>query len=191
MNAERYKLNNTDATILKLNKAGSPIEWISAQDAVTEKSSGKILWEMGKQAAQLRGGIQNDGQQSICAVPAIIAVKGRVVDQMVPSMSNQILFARDGFMCLYCGQQFPGSALSRDHVLPTSRGGEDTWTNAVTACKPCNGFKGSHLPQEIGWELMAVPFAPNLFEYFYLNNRNVLADQMEYLQTRFKNVVAA
>ena len=33
--------------------------------------------------------------------------------------------------------------------------------------------------------LLAVPFAPNRHEFFYLANRDVLADQMEFLQSRF------
>ena len=40
-------------------------------------------------------------------------------------------------------------------------------------------------------KLLAVPFAPNLFEWFYLSNRKVLIDQMDYLKTRFTNVLIA
>ena len=34
-------------------------------------------------------------------------------------------------------------------------------------------------------ELLAVPFVPNQYEFLYLSNHNVLADQMEFLSARF------
>jgi len=39
-------------------------------------------------------------------------------------------------------------------------------------------------------ELLAIPFAPNRYEFFYLSNRDVLADQMDFLKTRFSKRVS-
>lgn len=180
-----------NTAILKLNKAGSPQAWINVESAATAKSKGQILWEMGSVAATLRGGIQNNGEQSILDLPSIIAVDGCVVEKQVPNITNEILFSRDGFMCLYCGHRFTTRELSRDHVIPQSRGGKNVWENCVTACRKCNGFKGDKTPEEAGLELLAIPFAPNLYEWFYLKNRKVLADQMEYLKAKFHNVPVA
>jgi hypothetical protein len=36
-------------------------------------------------------------------------------------------------------------------------------------------------------ELLAVPFAPNQYEFLYLSNHNVLADQMDFLSARFSH----
>lgn len=177
--------------ILKLNKAGSPQAWIDLESAAAAKSKGQILWEMGSLAATLHGGIQNSGKQSTLDLAAIIAVDGRVIEKQVPKISNDILFSRDDFMCLYCGQTFKAYELSRDHVIPQSRGGRDVWENCVTACRKCNSFKGDRTPEEAGLELLAIPFTPNLYEWFYLKNRNVLADQMDYLKTRFHHVLVA
>ena len=33
--------------------------------------------------------------------------------------------------------------------------------------------------------LLAIPFRPNIFEFFYLANRQIRCDQMEYLKARF------
>ena len=44
--------------------------------------------------------------------------------------------------CAYCGESRP---LTRDHILPLSRGGSDFISNVVPACKPCNSRKGSGL----------------------------------------------
>jgi 5-methylcytosine-specific restriction endonuclease McrA len=53
------------------------------------------------------------------------------------------IFARDGYRCAYCAGVFPPEQLSIDHVQPRMRGGDNSEGNLVTACKPCNGKKGS------------------------------------------------
>lgn len=177
--------------ILKLNKSGSPQAWINHEEAAVVASKGLVLWTMGMSARVLRGGIRCDGKRSSIDIPAIIAVDGRVRQMSVPRISNSMLFSRDGYICLYCGNHFKRCDLSRDHVMPRSRGGADTWENCVTACKRCNHHKADRTPEEANMALLAVPFAPNLYEWFYLSNRNVMSDQMAYLRTRFSNVLIA
>ena len=41
--------------------------------------------------------------------------------------------------CAYCGQRPP--LLTRDHIVPVSRGGNNTRCNVVPACKSCNSRK--------------------------------------------------
>jgi 5-methylcytosine-specific restriction endonuclease McrA len=86
---------------------------------------------------------------------------------------------------MYCGGEFPVDNLSRDHILPVSRSGTDSWTNVVTACKRCNHRKANHTPEEAGMQLLAIPFVPNRYEFFYLANKNILSDQMDFLKTQF------
>jgi 5-methylcytosine-specific restriction endonuclease McrA len=71
--------------------------------------------------------------------------------------------------------------LSRDHIIPRSRGGKDIWTNVVTACKACNCHKDNMTPQEADMPLLYVPYEPSHAESLILKNRRVLADQMEFL----------
>jgi 5-methylcytosine-specific restriction endonuclease McrA len=85
---------------------------------------------------------------------------------------------------MYCGNQFMDKDLTRDHVIPQSRGGKDAWSNVVTACKRCNNRKADRLLQEIGMSLLAVPFVPNHAEWLVLRNRKILADQMSFLASR-------
>jgi len=178
--------------ILKLNKAGLPQAWINFEAAATAKAKGIVLWEMGSLAKTIYGGIQRStGKQSMLDVPTIIAVDGKCKEKGIPRISNPVLFARDDFTCLYCGGRFCARDLSRDHVIPTSKGGEDCWQNCVTCCKKCNHFKNDRTPEQAGMELLAIPFAPNLHEYFYLDNRNVLEDQMDFLKSKFQNVMVA
>ena len=100
--------------------------------------------------------------------------------------SYALTVCRDQHLCMYCGGQFPGYLLTRDHLMPLSRGGADCWSNVVTACRGCNHAKGSRSPEEAGMSLLAVPYVPNRAEYLVLSNRRILADQMEFLKKRFR-----
>ena len=178
--------------ILKLNKAGQPVAWLDYESAAITLSKGLVLWSMGDVDSVLRGGIQRaTGERSVLVIPSIIAVQGRVKDPVVPRISNRLLFARDRMTCLYCGRQFLSRELSRDHVIPRAHNGADCWENCVTACRRCNHHKADRTPEQAGMELLAIPFAPTLNEYFFLSNKNVLADQMEFLKGGFKNVLGA
>jgi len=73
-------------------------------------------------------------------------------------ISRRVLFARDGWRCVYCGTA--GGRLTLDHVVPRSRGGDSTWENVVTACAPCNLRKGNRTPEEASLRLAHVPRAP-------------------------------
>ncbi len=126
--------------------------------------------------------------QSVLKLPSIVACEGKVhIESYDPPLENKFLFRRDQNMCLYCGGTFSVHDLSRDHVMPLSKGGRDVWTNVVTSCRRCNNRKADRNPEESGLELLAVPFVPNQYEFLYLSNHNVLADQMEFLRARFSS----
>jgi 5-methylcytosine-specific restriction endonuclease McrA len=52
---------------------------------------------------------------------------------------------RSALECVYCGSQ---SDLTRDHVIPVSRGGSNDPSNIVVACRTCNCTKGDRTPEE-------------------------------------------
>lgn len=74
-----------------------------------------------------------------------------------PSKRNVLI--RDKFTCQYCGCRLSMGTGTKDHVMPSSRGGQDTLTNVVAACKPCNNRKGDRTPAEAGMKLMSTPRA--------------------------------
>lgn len=80
-------------------------------------------------------------------------------------VTNTFLFARDNYSCQYCGRhrsELRGRQfLTRDHILPLSRGGGNTWENVVASCSPCNNRKGNRLPEEAGMKLISTPTEPN------------------------------
>jgi hypothetical protein len=67
---------------------------------------------------------------------------------------------RDEAQCQYCSRRPGNRELNVDHVLPRSRGGEDSWTNLVISCRSCNLKKGRRTPAEAGMKLLNEPKRP-------------------------------
>ena len=175
--------------VLSLDVAGNPHKWITVEDACYYYAKDLIAWQMGEDDSLLRGGIQRiTGLQSKLDINSIIAVKGMTISKIkgykVPPLTNKALFRRDHNICAYCGHEFPTSKLTRDHIHARSRGGPDRWENVVTSCGPCNKVKDNKTLKEFGNPLMYVPYAPNRSEFLILMNRNIRADQMEFLKKK-------
>jgi 5-methylcytosine-specific restriction endonuclease McrA len=188
----KYEDMNLQQRVLRTDVSGMPLEWVGYQEAVRLITLDQVSYSLGKTLYKIRGGINAiSGRQSSVSVNAIIATLGHNPHKhlfsaaYVPPLSNQSLFRRDQNLCLYCGEQFPNFLLSRDHVHPLSQGGEDRWVNVVTACKRCNNHKAGRTPEQAGMELLAIPFCPTHAEYVYLQGRQILNDQMEFLLAHF------
>ena len=175
--------------ILRLNLSGQPVEWATWQEAVCLYARNLVVWKRGESVLRLRGGRSRlDGCRTTVDVHSIIACGGRIAGRgrSVPPLTNVALFGRDHNFCLYCGGPFADSALTRDHVVPKSRGGRDGWDNVVAACKRCNHRKGNRLAHECGMALLALPYVPNIAEYLALTNSGrILGDQMDFLASQF------
>jgi hypothetical protein len=171
--------------VLALDVSGTPRKWVSAEDAVAYYARSLVAWEYGETAMLFRGGWQRGGARSAIRVSSIIAVRGRefrvVGGAREPLLTNEKLFERDRCVCAYCGGRFRAHQLSREHVVPVSRGGSDSWRNLVTACRGCNVRKGNRTPEEARMPLLYLPYVPSRWEDFILANRRILADQMAYL----------
>ena len=76
--------------------------------------------------------------------------------RMMP-VSRRGVLRRDEQRCAYCG----GNASTIDHVMPRSRGGENSWENLVACCLRCNNVKGDRTPGEMGWTLRIRPATPH------------------------------
>ncbi|MFK7888746.1 MAG: HNH endonuclease [Gammaproteobacteria bacterium] len=175
--------------ILKLDVGGRPIEWITCDDGARLYCRDQVAWEAGEAQFVLRGGISSvTGQRSVLHVNSIIATNSldRRADDWrgTPLLTNAALFRRDDYLCMYCGVSLSPRLLTRDHVVPVSKGGQDTWVNVVSACKPCNQRKDNTLLEDTGMTLLATPYAPNRAEGLILENRTILADQMAFLRSR-------
>ena len=175
--------------ILRVNVAGRPVEWLHWQEAVGLYARELVIWELGEEVMRVRGGFSRVHQrQTVLPLHSIIACDGHLTQhtKSVPPLTNRALFRRDANLCMYCGKDFPDVDLTRDHVLPRSRGGGDHWENVVAACRRCNHHKGNRLLADSGMELHALPYTPNFAEYLALiNSGRILGDQMEFLRPQF------
>lgn len=183
--------------ILRLDNAGNPLHWINHEEAACYYAKDLVSWTIGEPFRILHGGRNRlTGEPSYMDIHPVIAIRGlqpggtRRAVHHAPALSNASLFRRDGHLCLYCGNSFSDHHLTRDHVIPSSTGGKDIWTNVVSACKRCNNHKGARTPEQAGMKLLAVPYTPNQYEYMYLTGRNILADQMDFLRSGFNKLQA-
>jgi hypothetical protein len=186
----RYENKNTPTfpLILLLNKGGEPLSWIDYETSAYYYAKDKVLWALGEHEVLLRGGTNaKTGKQSTLSMNTIIAVDSEISPSKFrknsPSLSNKTLFERDRHICAYCGGHFKRSDLTRDHIMPVSKGGKDTWENCVTACYGCNQWKGDKTLQQADLKLLYVPYVPSFYESLILQNRKILANQMEFLMT--------
>ncbi len=169
-----------DAKVLVLNKLYMAIRVISARRAfgllvkdlaeVIHVDNGQWLnydFQTWSELSELREAFEPETHDWVrtvrfdIAVPKVIRLHGydRLPAQAV-KLNRRNLFARDRNRCQYCGNGFPTSELSIDHVTPKSQGGEDSWTNLVCACVRCNARKGGRTPQQASMRLIRKPIRP-------------------------------
>ncbi len=172
--------------LLSLDAYGRVLDWMSWQDATCLYVRGAVAWTLGDPCLSVHGGTcRATGTQSVLDLHPIVAARGHARPHALdptPALTNVALFARDQHLCLYCGRDFNRQHLTRDHVIPLSKGGRDTWENVVAACFHCNSRKGGRTPQQASMPLLAVPYRPSWIEHLILSNRNILADQMAFLK---------
>jgi len=172
--------------ILTLDNAGKPINWINWQEAATLYVRQQVAWTGSETSFRFYGGTcQKTGLRSFLDVCSIIAIRGAKAKhnlKTAPLLTNRALFERDRQTCLYCGNHFSSSLLTRDHVRPRAQGGQDIWNNVVAACKACNAKKSCYTPHQAHMPLLALPYIPNKAEAMILENRKILTDQMDFLR---------
>ncbi len=105
-------------------------------------------------------------------VPAVVKYKYLVKPKYKALKFSKLnVHHRDEFTCLYCGKKQARPKLTIDHVIPRSRGGETSWFNCASACKPCNTKKGNKTLKEANMALIKEPTRPNMTEAVVLAMR--------------------
>lgn len=174
--------------VLALDVAGQPGRWINYEQSAYYYAKDLIAWSMSPVEFTLHGGTNaKTGKQSTLTMNTIVAIRGQVNAKRkhpkahIPPLTNKALFRRDRNICAYCGDEFRTAQLTRDHVIPRAQNGRDIWTNVVAACGHCNKHKDSKTPEQARMQLLYVPYTPNRAEWLILENRRILADQMDFL----------
>ncbi len=127
--------------VLVLNASYEPLNVCSVRRAhvLVWKGKAEVLESHGQ---PLRTSTSNFTRPHVIRLVTYVRVPRGVTKRI----SRRVLFARDGWKCVYCGTE--GNRLTLDHVIPRSRGGTSVWENVVTSCAPCNHRKGDRLLEE-------------------------------------------
>lgn len=146
---------------LALNASFEPLTLVPVRRAI------RLVLDRKAEVLEVDGQREFRSERTSVACPTVIRLVRfvHVPRRFRRQVTNTFLFARDDYACQYCGRhrsrlrgrQF----LTRDHVVPVSRGGANTWQNVVTACSPCNNRKGNRLPAEAGMTLHTDPSEPD------------------------------
>ena len=139
---------------LKLDATYRPIDIICGIEAL-------VMCLIGKARAIESYEAQISSPNKTFKIPSVIVLQ-RVVKYRLttPTCSRKGVFQRDQNICQYCSKKFTDKELTLDHMLPKSRGGQNTWENLVSACKKCNQKKGDRTPIESNMIPINKPKAP-------------------------------
>ncbi len=149
-----------------LNATYEPITIVSSKRALLMFLEGKAIIVEEHPELVVRS------PRQVFPVPLMIAlkryIKGRRVFKTIALLTQRNLFIRDGYTCQYCGKPRGelkrSEFLTRDHIIPTSRGGTDTWNNVVASCSTCNNKKSDSYLSDIRLTLVKQPTEPTVFE---------------------------
>ena len=166
---------------LALNASFEPLTIVPARRAVRLVLDGKAEVIEEDDARRFRS------ERRVVPVPTVIRLVRyvHVPHRFRRQVTNTFLFARDDYTCQYCGRhrsELRGRQfLTRDHIIPVSRGGGNSWENVVTSCSSCNNRKGNRLPREAGLGLRCTPTEPNYVHLVWVVRR-VTDPQAKYIR---------
>jgi 5-methylcytosine-specific restriction endonuclease McrA len=166
---------------LALNASFEPLTMVPVRRALRLVIEGKaeIVEADGHEAVH--------SERLILPKPAIIRLVKfvHVPRRFRRQVTNTFLFARDDYRCQFCHRSAAElrhrECLTRDHLVPLSRGGTNDWTNVVTACSSCNTKKGNHLPEECGMRPITPPREPH-FVHLSWAVRRLTVTQAKYIR---------
>ena len=69
-------------------------------------------------------------------------------------LNRMKIFERDNYTCHYCGDKVTEDNVTLDHLIPRSKGGDNSRENLVTCCLECNSIKGGRTFQEAAPDLL-------------------------------------
>ena len=169
--------------ILLLNATYEPLAVITHRRALSLMMKGRVE-AVGADAVEIRT------VSRVLQVPTVIRLRYYIrVPQRGATWSRRAVLQRDRYTCIYCGIRPGGKQRGRvldrhdftiDHIVPTSRGGKNTWGNTACACPHCNQRKGNRTPHEANMQLLWEPKIPRI--NYLIASGNVPAAWKVYLE---------
>ena len=152
----QFTFKRMEQTLL-LNASYEPLKIVNWQKAITLWCQGKVEI-ISVYDREVRAVSFSFKLPSVIRLLRYIRIKRRF-DYVPFSRAN--IYARDDHRCQYCGDGFPTSELTFDHVVPVAQGGRKDWENIVTCCVTCNRKKGGRTPAEARMHLTRMPKRPD------------------------------
>jgi 5-methylcytosine-specific restriction endonuclease McrA len=145
---------------LVYNTTGEPLELVPSMIGLVLHLRGKAV------ILEVLPGRVARSQRLVFPLPkSVVLRQHRRIRSRVAALTNEHLFLRDGHRCVYCGRHRRElgrrERLTRDHLVPRSKGGADGWANVVTACSSCNHRKDDRLAEEVGRVSRVTPWVPS------------------------------
>ena len=140
-----------DGRVLLLNQTYEPLGTVSVARAVIMTFKDTVTVEEFDGQRVLRSARAEFRVPSVIRRRTYINVRRR---REASSMKRLRIFMRDKFRCQYCGEKKVAGQLTLDHILPRSRGGDNSPVNVVAACIACNNRKGDRTPAEARMPLL-------------------------------------
>ena len=84
-------------------------------------------------------------------MPIIVLKYYEKLNRVTVSPTKENIWKRDGMQCGYCLKTLNLNEVTRDHIHPKSKDGDNDWTNIISSCSQCNTKKADielrHLPE--------------------------------------------
>ena len=140
-----------DGRVLLLNQTYEPLGTVSVARAIIMTLKNSVYVEEYDGVRVLRSAHDEFPVPSVIRRRTYINIRRR---REQSGMKRLRIYMRDKFRCQYCGDKKGVNELTLDHILPRSRGGDNSPVNVVTACVECNNRKANRTPAEARMPLL-------------------------------------
>lgn len=137
--------------VLLLNQTYEPLGTVSVARAIVMTFKNSVYVEELDGDRVLRSAHDEFPVPSVIRRRTYINVRRR---REASGMKRLRIYMRDKFRCQYCGDKKGATELTLDHIMPRSRGGDNSPVNVVTACIACNNRKSNRTPEEARMPLL-------------------------------------
>jgi 5-methylcytosine-specific restriction endonuclease McrA len=137
--------------VLLLNQTYEPLGTVSVSRAIVMTFKSTVFVEEWDGDRVLRSPRAEFPVPSVIRRRTYINVRRR---REQSGMRRLRIYMRDKFRCQYCGEKMGVAELTLDHIMPRSRGGDNSPVNIVTACMACNNRKSDRTPAEARMPLL-------------------------------------
>jgi len=145
-----------DGRVLLLNQTYEPLGTVSVARAVIMTFKNTVTVEEYDGDRVLRSAHAEFPIPSVIRRRTYLNIRRR---REASGMKRMRIYMRDKYRCQYCGARKSVNDLTLDHILPRSRGGDNSPVNIVTACVPCNNRKSNRTPDEARMPLLTTQTA--------------------------------